>query len=727
MAGQSNMGGYALMKEETKPDPRILFFSGQGDQWVVARDPVHILFFRGQAFIPKEAAGAEAADKAQDLSKPVIGIGPCLFLGKHLVQHTNRPIGFIGVASGGWMAQIWDPKRMKESKMPGRPYLYGPMIQRVIQAGGFGKLKGMVWDQGGSDATQKPSASKDYEQNLTAFINGVRRDTGNPHLPVIVVQLGRVVSSAVPGMPGKSPTAEEYDDLYATYTASCERVREAQRRVAETLENVYLVPSADLFPLEDPVHWGSDAYERLGPRVAEVALSQVYKIPGHGTPIRLKSIELVPRRDSRTGGEIPGHHQSTLRVRFSGVSGRLHAAGRPLGFSLRFPRMSPQEARNGAPVIFAARFDPKDPATVLLHVTGYPEGLYKREAVLCYGAGVDPLMNLVDDKDMAVPAFGPIDVPAPKEERSNGTSPPGQASKEPLQVPEGILFRRDVPYRPGGPGNPWRLDYAKPADPAGPLPAIVMVHGGGWKGAGGKANYNPICIRWAQRGYFVMAIEYRTSSGTVSTFPAAIEDCKCAVRWLRAHASSLGVDPDRIGVYGSSAGGHLALMLGILSKEKFGDNYEGDGPWQEQSSDVCAVVSDAGVINLDETLPGNSTLKRAFQDFLGGNGSPPDTAKVHDASPASYASRAATLPPFLMLYGTADNQVPIALTDRFVNDLRASYHPDLTYLRYEGVDHSPWWQQWEKYHVPAVKDSGAQIETFFDRTLKNIKTPAERG
>jgi hypothetical protein len=422
MAGQSNMGGYALMKQETQPDPRILFFAAQDDRWVVARDPVHNLFFRGQAFIPKEAAGAEVADGAQDLARPVIGIGPCLFFGKHLLQHTSRPIGLIGVASGGWMAQIWDPRRMEGGKMPGRPYLYGPMIERIIQAGGYGKLKGMVWDQGGSDAFQKPSASKDYEQNLTAFINGVRRDTGNPDLRVIVVQLGRCVSSAVPGIPGKSPTGEEYDDLHATYTASCERVREAQRRVAETLENVYLVPSADLYPLEDPVHWGFAAYERLGPRVAEVALSQVYKIPGHGTPIRLQSIELVPRRDDRTGGEIPGHHQSTLRVRFSGVSGRLHAAGRPLGFALRFPRMSPEQARQGVPVIFAVEFDPKDPAVVLLHVTGYPEGLHKREVVLCYGGGADPSMNLVDDKEMAVPAFGPVAIPAPKESASTGPS-----------------------------------------------------------------------------------------------------------------------------------------------------------------------------------------------------------------------------------------------------------------------------------------------------------------
>jgi acetyl esterase/lipase len=730
MAGRSNMGGYALMKQKTEPDPRILFFASGKDQWVVAKDPVHNLFFRGAAFIPKGSEGAEAADRADVTAEPVLGTGPCLFFGKHLIRSTNRPIGLIGVSSGGWMAQVWDPRRMVEGKMPPRPYLYGPMIQRVIRAGGYGKLKGMVWDQGGSDAIQKPSVAKDYERNLTAFINGVRRDAGHPRLPVIVVQLGRYVSSALPGTSGKSGAGEEYDDLHAAYTSGCERVREAQRRVAEKLENVYLVPSADLYPMEDPAHWGFEAYQRLGPRVAEVALSQVYKLPGHGTPIKLQSIESGERRDPRTGGDIPGHHQTTIRLRFNGVSGRLHAAGRPLGFSLRFPGITPEAARQGVPVIFTVEFDPKDPAAVLLHVTGRPDNLLKRAAVLCYGAGVDPLMNITDDKDMAIPAFGPVEIPAPRkrigtpapEERTNGTSQKGRAGSEALKVPAGIVHRRDVEYRPGGTGSEWRLDYAKPARPAGLLPAIVMVHGGGWKGSNGKANYGPICIDWARRGYFVMAINYRISSSSVHTFPAAIEDCKCAVRWLRAHARTLGVDANRIGVYGSSAGGHLALMLGILSKQKFSDHYEGDGPWQDQSSEVCAVVSDAGVINLDQTLPGNSVLKRAFNDFLGGT--PPDKAKVHDASPASYASRASRFPPFLMLYGTADRQVPIGLTDSFVNALRANKHPDLTYLRYAGVDHSPWWLQWEKNRVPAVKGSRGQIEGFFDRTLANVKTPA---
>ncbi|HEX4132309.1 MAG TPA: sialate O-acetylesterase, partial [Pirellulales bacterium] len=453
MAGQSNMGGYALMKRETEPDPRILFFAAPSDQWVVTKDPVHNLFFRGTAFIPEGTEGAEAADRAQDVSKAVLGTGPCLFFGKHLIRYTNRPIGLIGVASGGWMAQVWDPAKMDLEKMPPRPYLYGPMIQRVIQAGGYGKLKGMVWDQGGSDGSQKPSASKDYEKNLIAFIRAVRRDTGNDKLPVIVVQMGRMVASAVPGAPGKSLGGEPYDDLYAAYTEGWERVREAQRRVAETLENVHLVPSADLYPLADPVHWDFEAYERLGPRVAEVALSQVYKLPGHGTPIKLQSFEVAERRDPRTGGPIPGHHQTTLRVRFSGVSGQLRAAGRATGFSLRVPGMTPEQARGGAPVIFAVEFDPDDPAAVLLHVTGYPEKLHERGVVLCYGAGLDPSINITDERDMAIPTFGPVEIPAPKEV--------AVAPNAPHDAEVEITIRKNVEYRPGGVGIEWRLDYAK--------------------------------------------------------------------------------------------------------------------------------------------------------------------------------------------------------------------------------------------------------------------------
>jgi acetyl esterase/lipase len=286
-----------------------------------------------------------------------------------------------------------------------------------------------------------------------------------------------------------------------------------------------------------------------------------------------------------------------------------------------------------------------------------------------------------------------------------------------ITVPPGIEFKAGVQYRLGGAASDWTLDYAAPTSPTALLPAIVMIHGGGWI-EGDKSSFDEHCIAWAQRGYFMATINYRLASDKRSAFPEAIHDCKCAVRWLRANAKVLKVDPERIGVYGNSAGGHLAMMLGILSKT-MGDTYEGDGPYQDQSSDVCSVVSDSGVVNLDQSLPGNAGLKTDFDQLLGGT--PPPHDRVLAASPASYVSRAAKLPPFLMLYGTADGQVPIKLTDDFIAGLRKNGHRDLTYIIYPGVDHCPWSLQWEQQHVPAAKDSRKTIEDFFDRTIKNRK------
>ncbi len=135
------------------------------------------------------------------------------------------------------------------------------------------------------------------------------------------------------------------------------------------------------------------------------------------------------------------------------------------------------------------------------------------------------------------------------------------------------------------------------------------------------------------------------------------------------------------------------------------------------------MVSDSGVVNLDQSLPGNSTLARAFNLFLGGP--PPDPAKVHNASPVSYTDRAAKLPPFLLLYGTADHQVPIALVDRFADELRANNHPDLTYIKCTGLEHCPWWNEWQKNHKPAAQETDAQIARFFERILKNPKGPSQ--
>ncbi|MCX7825807.1 MAG: alpha/beta hydrolase, partial [Verrucomicrobiae bacterium] len=128
----------------------------------------------------------------------------------------------------------------------------------------------------------------------------------------------------------------------------------------------------------------------------------------------------------------------------------------------------------------------------------------------------------------------------------------------PARVPDGVRAHRDLAYVENGHARQ-KLDLYLPEKAAAPLPLIIWVHGGGWA-AGSKDQCQPLRSGYTSRGYAVASIGYRLSSDAI--FPAQIEDCKAAIRWLRAHAKQYGLNPDRFGVWGSSAGGHLAALLG---------------------------------------------------------------------------------------------------------------------------------------------------------------------
>jgi hypothetical protein len=138
------------------------------------------------------------------------------------------------------------------------------MVKRIIQAGGWGRLKGVVWYQGESDAVEAPSAAKVYESSLGKFIDRLRIDTGNPDLPFIIVQIDRQVSTLSPGQPGKSKLGEEMADALATYTKAWEHVREVQRQMADKRKNVYLVSAIDLGDMVDPIHLEYESFRKLG-------------------------------------------------------------------------------------------------------------------------------------------------------------------------------------------------------------------------------------------------------------------------------------------------------------------------------------------------------------------------------------------------------------------------------------------------------------------------------
>jgi acetyl esterase/lipase len=145
----------------------------------------------------------------------------------------------------------------------------------------------------------------------------------------------------------------------------------------------------------------------------------------------------------------------------------------------------------------------------------------------------------------------------------------------------GVKAHRDLVYVEGG-HERHKLDLYLPEKAEGPLPLLIWVHGGGWQN-GSKDGCPPLRAGYIERGYAVASINYRLSGHAV--FPAQIEDCKAAIRWLRAHAKEYNLDAKRFGVWGSSAGGHLVALIGTS-----GDVKEFDvGDHLDQSSRVQAV------------------------------------------------------------------------------------------------------------------------------------------
>ncbi|MGN6675226.1 MAG: alpha/beta hydrolase-fold protein [Thermomicrobiales bacterium] len=195
--------------------------------------------------------------------------------------------------------------------------------------------------------------------------------------------------------------------------------------------------------------------------------------------------------------------------------------------------------------------------------------------------------------------------------------------------------------------------------PPGRAPGLIWVHGGAFR-HGSKNSGIALLFPIARRGYLCASIEYRLSDE--ATWPAQIEDCKCAVRYLRAHADELGLDPARIGVWGASAGGHLAAMLGVAPDRP---TLEGHGGWAEQSSRVQAVCDFYGPADLLGLTNPPSVLEHTDPDspegrLLGGVvRQHPDRAR--SASPTTYTTGAE--PPFLIVHGAEDTTVPHRQSD----------------------------------------------------------------
>ncbi|MFO0947522.1 MAG: alpha/beta hydrolase [Planctomycetota bacterium] len=235
-----------------------------------------------------------------------------------------------------------------------------------------------------------------------------------------------------------------------------------------------------------------------------------------------------------------------------------------------------------------------------------------------------------------------------------------QHVRDRLNKPKDLVIERDIIFGKGG-GEDLKLDMYRPAKQEGPLPGLLVIYGGAWR-SGNKELMRIFCEQFARAGYVVAASQYRLCPK--HKFPAQVEDVKCAVRWMRANAAKYQIDPDRIGAMGPSAGGHLALMLGLMDSQ---DGMEGDGGNAEQSSKVQAVVNYFGPVNMS-MLDWKPKDEHLLVDFLGSSiGDNPDVYAA--ASPATYVD--AHDPPVISFHGTQDPLVPYAQAVLLDNVMRA--------------------------------------------------------
>lgn len=251
------------------------------------------------------------------------------------------------------------------------------------------------------------------------------------------------------------------------------------------------------------------------------------------------------------------------------------------------------------------------------------------------------------------------------------------------------------------------LDLAIPRDRTNRLPLIVFVHGGAWEAGSKQDGYGPLAPYVRSGRFAVASVEYRFSQHAI--WPAQIHDCKAAIRWLRGNADRYGIDPDRIGVWGASAGGHLVAMLGVSGGVP---ELEGVlGAFTNVSSRVTCVVDYFGPSDLLALVQVTNHFRHADRDapiprLLGGlTAEKMDAAR--SASPVTHATE--DDPPFLIVHGTRDDLVPLGQSEALERALAAARPVTAPLLiRMNGAGHG--------FNSPELDRRVAQ---FFDHHLRS--------
>ena len=281
--------------------------------------------------------------------------------------------------------------------------------------------------------------------------------------------------------------------------------------------------------------------------------------------------------------------------------------------------------------------------------------------------------------------------------------------------PAGAKLISDLPYvERGDPAQV--LDLYLPQPPGDKKwPLIIWIHGGAWK-AGDKLNGS--ANQMATHGYAVACVEYRFSQNAV--FPAQIQDCQAAVRWLRANAKTYQLDPDHFGAWGSSAGAHLAALLGTAG----GTNaFPAIGGNDDQSDRVQAVCDYFGPSDFTAVI--DQAAKEQVKNVFHFNGpGDPYSALIGGPLGDNEASRAVSPvhyispddPPFIIFHGTADPLVPLAQSVELDAALRRAGITSV-FTRVPGAGHGG-----PEFRMPVIRKL---ILCFFDKYLKGTKVDVQ--
>ena len=282
------------------------------------------------------------------------------------------------------------------------------------------------------------------------------------------------------------------------------------------------------------------------------------------------------------------------------------------------------------------------------------------------------------------------------------------------QVPEGVTAHRDITYAVVG-DKKLLLDVYVPEDDNvedEQLPLIVWIHGGAWR-AGNKRNCPP--LRFIKEGYIAASISYRLSHEAI--FPAQIHDCKAAIRFLRANAAKYRIDPNSIGVWGSSAGGHLVALLGTSGDVK---DLEGDVGTTGTSSRVQAVCDFFGptdFLKMDvDSLPGGRIVHDdpdSPESQLIGAPIQEHPKKVARANPITYVTK--DDPPFLIVHGDKDPLVPWQQTKYLFEAFQKVDLPNVQFHIVKGAGHG----------FRKNPEVNKMVAAFFDKYLREADTESE--